>query len=58
LLQGCGASANDGEFGRPSFSLYAVEFEKAVTLRHPEALQRPVDQAGVATFDLAIDGRE
>jgi NTE family protein len=28
------------------------------TLRHPEALQRPVDQAGVATFDAAVDGRE
>ena len=28
------------------------------TLRHPEALQRPVDQAGVATFDVAVDGRE
>ena len=28
------------------------------TLRHPEALQRPTDQTGVATFDVAIDGRE
>ena len=28
------------------------------TLRHPEALQRPTDSTGVATFDLAINGRE
>jgi NTE family protein len=28
------------------------------TLRHPEALQRPTDQTGVATFDVAVDGRE
>jgi NTE family protein len=28
------------------------------TLRHPEALQRPSDSTGVATFDLAINGRE
>jgi NTE family protein len=28
------------------------------TLRHPEALQRPTDQTGVATFDLAVNGRE
>ena len=27
------------------------------TLRHPEALQRPADPTGVATFDLAVDGR-
>jgi NTE family protein len=28
------------------------------TLRHPEALQRPTEQVGVSTFDVAIDGRE
>jgi NTE family protein len=28
------------------------------TLRHPEVLQRPDDQEGVRTFDLAVDGRE
>jgi NTE family protein len=28
------------------------------TLRHPEALQRPVNGPGVATFDVAVDGRE
>ena len=27
------------------------------TLRHPEALQRPGDPTGVATFDVAVDGR-
>jgi hypothetical protein len=26
-------------------------------LRHPEALQRPADQTGVATFDVVVDGR-
>ena len=28
------------------------------TLRHPEALQRPVNRTGIATFDLAVNGRE
>jgi Patatin phospholipase len=28
------------------------------TLRHPEALQRPVNGPGVATFDVVVDGRE
>jgi NTE family protein len=28
------------------------------TLRHPEALLRPTDSTGVATFDVAVDGRE
>ena len=28
------------------------------TLRHPEALERPRTLDGVATFDLAQDGRE
>jgi NTE family protein len=28
------------------------------TLRHPEVLERPIDHAGVSTFDLANDGRE
>ncbi len=26
------------------------------TLRHPEAVQRPADPTGVATFDVAVDG--
>jgi NTE family protein len=28
------------------------------TLRHPDALQRPRDSTGVATFDVGVDGRE
>jgi NTE family protein len=28
------------------------------TLRHPEALERPTTLDGVATFDLAQEGRE
>ena len=28
------------------------------TLRHPEVLERPVNNEGVLTFDLAQDGRE
>jgi NTE family protein len=28
------------------------------TLRRPEVLKRPIDHAGVFTFDLAADGRE
>ena len=28
------------------------------TLRHPETLQRPRNQEGLSTFDLAVDGRE
>jgi hypothetical protein len=28
------------------------------TLRHPEALQRPANDPGVATFDVVADGRE
>jgi NTE family protein len=28
------------------------------TLRHPEALQRPLDSTGVSTFDVGVDGRE
>jgi hypothetical protein len=28
------------------------------TLRHPEALQRPVGGPGVATFEVVVDGRE
>jgi hypothetical protein len=27
-------------------------------LRHPEVLQRPANDEGVFTFDLAVNGRE
>jgi NTE family protein len=28
------------------------------TLRHPEAVARPANRAGVGTFDLGVNGRD
>jgi NTE family protein len=52
--------SKDYEFSRTSMlEHWNAGYNDAIrTLRHPEALQRPVDQAGVATFDAAVDGRE
>jgi NTE family protein len=52
--------SKDYEFSRASMTEHwDVGYQDAVrTLRHPEALQRPSDRHGVATFDLAVDGRE
>jgi len=50
----------DYEFSRLSMEEHwRAGYHDAVrTLRHPEALQRPRNQEGVSTFDLAVDGRE
>jgi NTE family protein len=50
----------DHEFSRMSMEEHwRAGYHDAVrTLRHPEALQRPSNQEGVSTFDLAVDGRE
>ena len=50
----------DYEFSRLSMEEHwRAGYHDAVrTLRHPEALQRPRNQEGVSTFDLAFDGRE
>ncbi len=52
--------SKDYEFSRHSMhDHWTAGYNDAIrTLRHPEALQRPTDRTGVATFDLAIDGRE
>jgi NTE family protein len=52
--------SKDYEFSRNSMiDHWNAGYNDAIrTLRHPEALQRPTDQTGVATFDVAIDGRE
>ena len=52
--------SKDYEFSRTSMiDHWNAGYNDAIrTLRHPEALQRPTDQTGVATFDVAIDGRE
>ena len=52
--------SKDYEFSRNSMiEHWNAGYNDAIrTLRHPEALQRPTDQTGVATFDVAIDGRE
>ena len=52
--------SKDYEFSRNSMiDHWNAGYNDAIrTLRHPEALQRPTDLAGVATFDVAIDGRE
>jgi NTE family protein len=52
--------SKDYEFSRVSMTdHWNAGYNDAIrTLRHPEALQRPTDQIGVATFDLAINGRE
>ena len=52
--------SKDYEFSRLSMEEHwRAGYHDAVrTLRHPEALQRPRNQEGVCTFDLAVDGRE
>src|SRR5262249_37873124 len=52
--------SKDYEFSRTSMTdHWNAGYNDAIrTLRHPEALQRPTDQTGVATFDVAVDGRE
>jgi NTE family protein len=52
--------SKDYEFSRLSMEEHwrAGYHDARRTLRHPEVLKRPTDQAGVFTFDLAADGRE
>jgi NTE family protein len=52
--------SKDYEFSRASMTdHWNAGYNDAMrTLRHPEALQRPTDRTGCATFDLAINGRE
>ncbi len=52
--------SKDYEFSRTSMiDHWNAGYNDAVrTLRHPEALQRPVNGPGVGTFDMAVDGRE
>ncbi len=52
--------SKDYEFSRLSMEEHwrAGYFDAVRTLRHPEALQRPHNQEGVSTFDLAVDGRD
>jgi NTE family protein len=52
--------SKDYEFSRLSMQEHwQAGYTDAVrTLRHPEVLERPADLEGVATFDLARDGRE
>jgi NTE family protein len=52
--------SKDYEFSRQSMSEHwSAGYNDAIrTLRHPEALERPTDRIGVATFDLAVNGRE
>jgi NTE family protein len=52
--------SKDREFSRLSMKEHwrAGYHDARRTLRHPEVLKRPIDHAGVFTFDLAADGRE
>jgi NTE family protein len=52
--------SKDYEFSRNSMiDHWNAGYNDAVrTLRHPEALQRPANDPGVATFDVVADGRE
>jgi NTE family protein len=52
--------SKDYEFSRLSMEEHwrAGSHDARRTLRHPEALKRPANLAGVFTFDLAADGRE
>jgi NTE family protein len=52
--------SKDYEFSRTSMTdHWNAGYNDAIrTLRHPEALQRPANETGVATFDVAVDGRE
>jgi NTE family protein len=53
-------NTRDYEFSRLTMQEHwEAGYNDAVrTLRHPEALARPEAMVGVATFDLARDGRE
>jgi NTE family protein len=52
--------SKDYEFSRTTMiDHWNAGYNDAIrTLRHPEALQRPANETGVATFDVAVDGRE
>ncbi len=52
--------SKDYEFSRLSMQEHwEAGYNDAVrTLRHPEALMRPTDRSGVATFDIGVDGRD
>ena len=52
--------SKDYEFSRLSMEEHwrAGYHDARRTLRRPEVLKRPIDHAGVFTFDLAADGRE
>jgi NTE family protein len=52
--------SKDYEFSRASMCEHwdAGYIAAVRTLRHPEALERPHESTGVATFDVGVDGRE
>lgn len=52
--------SKDYEFSRLSMQEHwQAGYNDAVrTLRHPEALMRPGDRSGFATFDIGVDGRD
>jgi NTE family protein len=52
--------SKDYEFSRLSMEDHwrAGYHDTVRTLRHPEVLERPANDEGVMTFDLAQDGRE
>ena len=52
--------SKDHEFSRLSMEEHwrAGYHDAMRRLRRPEALQRPRNQEGLSTFDLAVDGRE
>jgi NTE family protein len=52
--------SKDFEFSRASMQehWHAGYHDAVRTLRHPEVLQRPINDEGVSTFDLDSDGRE
>ncbi|MGO9721910.1 MAG: DUF3734 domain-containing protein, partial [Methylocella sp.] len=52
--------SKDYEFSRLSMEEHwrAGYHDTVRTLRHPEILERPRNQEGVSTFDLAYDARE
>ena len=59
-LQNYEGQSKDYDFSRRSMrEHWQAGYNDAVrTLRHPEALQRPAERTAVATFDLAVNGRE
>ena len=52
--------SKDYEFSRLSMQdHWQAGYNDAIrTLRHPEALERPIDRTGCGTFDLGVDGRD